>query len=126
MSKGRILFCNVFPQAPAAARADLCITVRCMVLIAVDRAFGAASVGNEDEVILGENDAFLDAVYFALDGFCYFFPSLISKITLVTSVLNWKSTPASSRYFFIGRIRDSYWLYFVNFSAEKSGSPPMW
>ena len=72
MSKGRILFCNVFPQAPAAARADLCITVRCMVLIAVDRAFGAASVGNEDEVILGENDAFLDAVYFALDGFCYF------------------------------------------------------
>ena len=41
-----------------------------MVLIAVDRAFGAASVGNEDEVILGENDAFLDAVYFALDGFC--------------------------------------------------------
>ena len=94
MSKGRILFCNVFPQAPAAARADLCITVRCMVLIAVDRAFGTASVGNEDEVILGENDAFLDAVYFALDGF--------------------------------GRIRDSYWLYFVNFSAEKSGSPPMW
>ena len=72
MSKGRILFCNVFPQAPAAARADLCITVRCMVLIAVDRAFGAASVGNEDEVILRENDAFLDAVYFALDGFCYF------------------------------------------------------
>ena len=113
MSKGRILFCNVFPQAPAAARADLCITVRCMVLIAVDRAFGAASVGNEDEVILGENDAFLDTVY-------------LSKITLVTSVLNWKSTPASSRYFFIGRIRDSYWLYFVNFSAEKSGSPPMW
>jgi len=43
-----------------------------MVLIAVDRAFGTASVGNEDEVILGENDAFLDAVYFALDGFCYF------------------------------------------------------
>ena len=101
MSKGRILFCNVFPQAPAAARADLCITVRCMVLIAVDRAFGTASVGNEDEVILGENGAFLDDVY-------------------------WKSTPASSRYFFIGRIRDSYWLYFVNFSAEKSGSPPMW
>ena len=43
-------------------------------------------------------------------AFATFFPSLISKITFVTSVLNWNSTPASSRYFFIGRIRDSYWL----------------
>ena len=55
-----------------------------------------------------------------------FLPSLKSKITLVTSVLNWKSTPASSRYFCIGRIRESYWLYLVNFRAEKSGSPPIW
>ena len=31
-----------------------------------------------------------------------------SKSTFVTSVLNWNSTPASSRYFCIGRIRDSY------------------
>ena len=126
MTKGRILFCNVFPQAPAAACADLCITVRCMVLIAVDRAFGAASVGNEDEVILGENDAFLDAVYFALDGFCDFLSIVDFKDNVGYFGMNWKSTPASSRYFFIGRIRDSYWLYFVNFSAEKSGSPPMW
>ena len=105
MSKGRILFCNVFPQAPAAARADLCITVRCMVLIAVDRAFGAASVGNEDEVILGETMPFSTPFTLHSMAFATFFPSLISKITLVTSVLNWKSTPASSRYFFIGRIR---------------------
>ena len=41
-------------------------------LLYTSRAFGAASVGNEDEVILGENDAFLDAVYLALNGFCYF------------------------------------------------------
>ena len=54
-----------------------------------------------------------------------FLPSLKSKITLVTSVLNWKSTPASSRYFCIGRIRESYWLYFVNLSALKSGRPAM-
>ena len=37
-----------------------------------------------------------------------FFPSLKSKSTFVTSVLNWKSTPAASRYFCMGRIRDSY------------------
>ena len=40
--------------------------------------------------------------------------------------LNWKSTPAASRYFCIGRIKDSYWLYFVNFKALKSGSPAIW
>ena len=26
----------------------------------------------------------------------------------------------------MGRIRDSYWLYRVNFKALKSGSPAMW
>ena len=55
-----------------------------------------------------------------------FLPSRMSKITLVTSVPNRKSTPAASRYFCMGRIRDSYWLYRVNFRALKSGSPAMW
>ena len=59
-------------------------------------------------------------------AFATFFPSSFSKITLSTSVLNRKSTPAASRYFCMGRIRDSYWLYFVNFRALKSGSPAMW
>ena len=40
--------------------------------------------------------------------FATFFPFLNSKITLVTSVWKRKSTPASSRYFCMGRIRDSY------------------
>mgnify|MGYP002421498962 CR=1 FL=1 len=31
-----------------------------------------------------------------------------------------------ARYLTIGRIMDSYWLYFVKRSAVKSGSPPMW
>ena len=35
-------------------------------------------------------------------------------------------TPKPSRYLTIGRIMDSYWLYFVKRSAVKSGSPPMW
>ena len=55
-----------------------------------------------------------------------FLPSRMSKITLVTSVPKRKSTPAASRYFCMGRIRDSYWLYRVNFKALKSGSPAMW
>ena len=59
-------------------------------------------------------------------AFAIFLPSSFSNITLVTSVLNWKSTPAASRYFCMGRIRDSYWLYLVNFRALKSGRPAIW
>ena len=40
-----------------------------------------------------------------------------------THSMNIQLTPAASRYFFMGRIRDSYWLYLVNFRALKSGSP---
>ena len=36
MSEGRILFCDIFPQAPYAAGANLRVTVGCMVLVTVD------------------------------------------------------------------------------------------
>ena len=51
----------------------------------------------------------------------------VAVIALIISVGSGgkKSTPASSRYFCMGRIRDSYWLYFVNFRALKSGRPAM-
>ena len=58
--------------------------------------------------------------------FAIFLSPTNSNSTFVTSVLNWKSTPWASRYFCIGRINDSYWLYLVNFKALKSGSPEMW
>ena len=56
VSKGRILLCDVLPQTPAAARADLCIAIRCMILVAVDSTFCTASVCDEYKVILGENN----------------------------------------------------------------------
>ena len=55
----------------------------------------------------------------------FFFPS-ISNNTLVTFVSYWIWTPWLSKYFTIGKIKDSYWLYFVNLRAEKSGNPPIW
>ena len=81
-----------------------------MVLITVDRAFCTASVGNKYEVIFSKDDAFFYAVDFAFDCRSNLLAILEIKDNVVTSVLNWKSTPASSRYFCIGRIRESYWL----------------
>ena len=63
MSKGRILLCNVFPQAPAAAGTYLCITVRCVVLVTVNCTLSAASVCDEDKIIFCEQNAFFHAVY---------------------------------------------------------------
>ena len=37
----------------------------------------------------------------------------------------WNWTPKPSRYFTMGRIMDSYWLYLVKRRAVKSGRPPM-
>ena len=53
-------------------------------------------------------------------------PLLQSNSTFVTCTPKWNCTPKPSRYLTIGRIMDSYWLYFVKRSAVKSGSPPMW
>ena len=58
--------------------------------------------------------------------FAIFLPSRQSKSTFVTCVLKWNCTPKLSRYLTIGKIIDSYWLYFVKRSALKSGRPPMW
>ena len=63
----------------------------------------------------------IHSIFFAV----FFFPS-ISNITFVTFVSYWNLTPCASKYFTIGNINDSYWLYFVNLSAEKSGNPPIW
>ena len=73
MSEGRILFCDIFPQAPYAAGTNLCVTVGCMVLVTVDGTFGTASVGNEYQVVLGEDNALLYTFYLALNSFCHLF-----------------------------------------------------
>ena len=73
MSEGRILFCDIFPQAPYTAGTNLCVTVGCMVLVAVDGALGTASVGNEYQVVLGEDNALLYTFYLALDSLCHLF-----------------------------------------------------
>ena len=70
MSEGRILCGDIFPEGPAAACTNFCITVRRMILIAVDRAFCAASVCDEYEVVFGKDDAFFHTVYLAFDCRC--------------------------------------------------------
>ena len=52
-------------------------------------------------------------------------PPPIAKRMSSTFVLKWNCTPAFSRYVTMGRIIDSYWLYRVKRSAEKSGRPAM-
>ena len=71
MSEGRILFCNILPQAPYTAGTNLCITVGCMVLVTVDGTFCTAAVGNEYHVVLGQDNALLYTLYLALDSLGY-------------------------------------------------------
>ena len=59
MSEGRILSCDIFPQRPYTTGTDLCITVWCMVLVAVDRALCTASVSDENIIIFCKKDALL-------------------------------------------------------------------
>ncbi len=53
-------------------------------------------------------------------------PGVRSKSMSVTSVAKRNVTPWSISQRVSGRTIDSYWLYLVNFSAERSGSPPTW
>ena len=73
MSKGRILFCNVFPQIPAAASAYFCICIRCMVLISVNGSFRTASVCDKDKVIFCQENIVLFSVHFAFNRCCDLF-----------------------------------------------------
>ena len=72
MSKGRILFCNIFPKAPATACTNLSISVWSMVLVTVDSSLCTASVGNKYIVIFSKKDSLLNTFYFALNGCCHF------------------------------------------------------
>ena len=72
MSECRILFCNIFPQTPAATGTHLGISVWCMVLIAINCALGTASVCDKYEIVFRQNDSGLDTLYFTVNGFCHF------------------------------------------------------
>ena len=72
MSERRILFCNVLPQAPAATGPHFGITVWCMVLIAVNRTFGTASVCDKYQIVFRQDDSGLYTFYFAVNSFCHF------------------------------------------------------
>ena len=56
MSEGRILRGDVLPQAPAAAGAYLRIAHRCVVLVTVDGALGAASVGDKHQIVFRQRN----------------------------------------------------------------------
>ena len=79
MSERRILFCDIFPETPASACTNLCISVRCMVLIAVDGSLCTTSVCHKYKVVLSKNDSFFHTIYLALDCFCDFLISFKLK-----------------------------------------------
>ena len=108
MSKGSILGCNVLPQAPAATGAYLCITNRCMILITINSTFCTASVCYKYQIIFSNVISPFPPSFIYSIALAVFFSPSMSKRTLVTLVPNWICTPAASRYFCIGRIRDSY------------------
>ena len=79
MSKRRILFCNVLPQAPASAGTYFGIPIWCMILITVNGTFGTASVGDKYQIILCQHDSFFLTFYLALDLGCHFSATLNIK-----------------------------------------------
>ena len=115
--KAGVLPSDVAPQLPAAALAGLCVQHGGVVVVAQAGIFGAAAVGHEHQVVLGEGQGFCLAVLFQHQLGGHLLAPRFSNSTLVTRVLYTKSTPCFSRYSTMGRIRDSYWLYLVNFRA---------
>ena len=73
MSERRILFCNIFPKAPAAACTNLSISIWSVILVTVDSSLCTASVGNKYVVILSKKDSLLNTLYLALNSSCHFF-----------------------------------------------------
>ena len=73
MSERRILFCNIFPKAPAAACTNLSISVWSVVLVTVDSSLCTASVGNKYIVVLSKKDSLLYTLYLAVKSSCHFF-----------------------------------------------------
>ena len=73
MTKRRILFGNIFPQAPAAAGTDLGISVRRMILISVNGSFCTASICDEDKIIFCKYQSFFHAFYFIFNSRSDFF-----------------------------------------------------
>ena len=70
MSEGRILFCDIFPETPASTCTNFCISVRCMILIAIDGSLCTASVCHKYKVVFCKNNSLFYAIHLTLDCFC--------------------------------------------------------
>ncbi len=95
MSEGWILTGNVFPEVPDTACTDFGIPVWCMVLVTVNGTLCTASVCDKYEVVFCQDDDLFPVrlLYIQLQMQLFLPPSNLNT-TFVTSVLNWKSTPA--------------------------------
>ena len=67
MTEGRVLSGNIFPEAPDTACSDFRITIRRMILIAVNRSLCTAAVCNKYKVVFCQHNAVFLAIDFALD-----------------------------------------------------------
>ena len=68
MSKCRILTGNIFPERPASAVSNFRIFCRGMILIAVNRSFCTASIGNKYKIIFCQRDFLYLAMHLAFNG----------------------------------------------------------
>ena len=104
MTKGRILLCDILPQIPAATCANLCISIRCMILITVNSTFCTASVCNEYKIVFCQNNTLLNAMLFALNcrcnllsilkfknNICYFNAKSKLNASSLKILLHWKN-----------------------------------
>ncbi len=126
MSERRILFCNVFPQAPAAACTHFGITVWCMVLITVNRSFCTASVCDKYQVIFSKNDSFLLPFTLHSMAFATFFPSLNVEDNIGYFGIELEVYTGILQIFLHRKNQGFILIISVNFSALKSGSPEIW
>ena len=69
MSEGWILCGDILPETPNAAGTNLSVSVGSVVLITINSALCAASIGNKNQVIFGKDDTLFHTVYFAFNGF---------------------------------------------------------
>ena len=104
MTKGRILLCDILPKIPTATCANLCISIRCMILITVNSTLCTASVCDEYKIVFCQNNTLLNAMLLALNcrcnllsilkfknNICYFNAKSKLNASSLKILLHWKN-----------------------------------
>ena len=129
MSEGRILFCNIFPKAPATACTNLSISVWSVVLVTVDGSLCTASVGNKYIVILSKKDSpFSTPLYLCtqIASLPFFFTIVNIEDYIGNLCVELEVNACILQIFLHWKDQGLILVVFGEFRALKSGSPPIW